>query len=187
MATTTIYILRLENNKYYIGKSNDVTTRYNYHISGKGSAWTRKYKPISIEKTIPGASVFDEDKVTKQYMAQYGIDNVRGGSYVEVTLDDNQIESLKKEIWGAQDKCTNCGRTGHFVKDCYAKTDVSGNIIDNECEWECEYCSRMFQSEYGCMVHERTCKEKDACYRCGRQGHYASDCYARRHIDGCIL
>ena len=27
-------------------------------------------------------------------------------------------------------------------------------------------------------------KQKNTCYRCGREGHYASNCYAKTHIDG---
>jgi hypothetical protein len=40
------------------------------------------------------------------------------------------MEALKMEIWGAKDLCTQCGRAGHWVKDCYAKTDASGNSIE---------------------------------------------------------
>ena len=61
---TNIYVLRLEGNRYYVGKSNDVVTRYQQHINGYGSAWTRKYKPISLEKTIKNVSSFEEDKIT---------------------------------------------------------------------------------------------------------------------------
>lgn len=25
------------------------------------------------------------------------------------------------------------------------------------------------------------------CYRCGRKGHYADDCYAEIHVDGYLL
>jgi len=148
---TNIYIIRLEGNRYYIGKSDDVLKRYQQHINGYGSAWTRKYKPISLEKTINSVSPFEEDKITKEYMSKYGIDKVRGGSYVEVELSAMQRESLNKEIWAAKDLCTQCGRPGHFVKDCYARTDVIGNTIeyeeedsdeeegsDEEDEWECE-------------------------------------------------
>lgn len=155
--TTNIYILRLEGGRYYIGKTNNLIKRYEEHLNGNGSAWTRKYKPISLEKTISNASPFDEDKYTKEYMSKYGIEKVRGGSYVEVDLDDLQKESLNREIWGAKDCCTNCGKKGHFVKDCYVKKKES--------------TSKSFKSV-------------PTCFRCGRPGHYSSECYASRNIKG---
>ena len=133
---TNIYILRLEGGRYYVGKSEDVQHRYQQHMNGHGSAWTRKYKPVSLEKIIAGASPFDEDKVTKEYMNKYGIDKVRGGSYVEVELSDMQEKSVYKEIWAANDLCTQCGRLGHFIKNCYASIDVRGNPIVGEEEEE---------------------------------------------------
>ena len=127
--TTTIYVLRLEEGRYYVGKTNDVQRRYEEHLNGHGSAWTRKYRPITLERTISGASSFDEDKVTKELMAKYGIEKVRGGTYVKVDLDVLQWESLILELRGATDKCLRCGRSGHFVSDCYARLDVEGREI----------------------------------------------------------
>jgi cellular nucleic acid-binding protein len=211
MSNTNIYVLRLEYGRYYIGKSDDVMQRYQQHLRGSGAAWTRKYKPISLEKTIENVSSFEEDKITKEYMSKYGIDNVRGGSYVEIELSKFHTEALKMEIWAAKDLCTQCGRTGHFVKDCYAKTDTSGNKIEydessdeEECEdvWCCENCDRTFTTAFGCGVHEKRCKEKNpktrnikqtsgkkeaACYRCGNTGHYSPECYATRHVKGYFL
>lgn len=129
MANTCIYVLRLEGGRYYIGKSDNVMNRYQQHLNGNGSAWTRKYKPVSFERTIENVSPFEEDKITKEYMSKYGIDKVRGGSYVEVELSEFHIDALQMEIWAAKDLCTQCGRSGHFVRDCYAKTDVTGNKI----------------------------------------------------------
>ena len=202
MATTNIYVLRLEGGRFYVGKSDNVMSRYQQHLNGSGSAWTKKYKPVSLEKTIENVSPFEEDKITKEYMNKYGIDKVRGGSYVEIELSDFHKDALKMEIWGAKDLCTNCGRAGHFVKDCYAVKDASGNKIEyedseddsEEEEWICEFCDRGFSTKFGCIVHEKTCKEKNkkktkenACYRCGRPGHYAPDCYASKHIKGYYL
>ena len=48
MYKTNIYILRLEGGKYYVGKSDNPTKRYQEHLNGSGSAWTKKYPPISV-------------------------------------------------------------------------------------------------------------------------------------------
>ena len=116
--TTTVYVLKLEEGKYYVGKSTDIIERFRAHWRGDGAVWTRRYKPIVIEKMVKHASPFDEDKLTKETMAKYGIDNVRGGAYVEMTLSECQKASLRKEIWAANDLCTRCGSPNHFAKDC---------------------------------------------------------------------
>ena len=127
-----IYILKLENGKSYIGKTTNPSFRIERHFNSTGSAWTSKYNPVSVEAIVPDCDDYDEDKYTKKYMAKYGIENVRGGSYVQIELSEFHTEALKMEIWGANDRCVQCGRTGHFVKHCYAKTDISGNTIEYE-------------------------------------------------------
>ena len=86
-----IYILKLENGKYYVGKTNNPEYRLNNHFNENGSAWTKKHKPIKILKLIPNCDNYDEDKITRQYMDKYGINNVRGGSFVSVKLDKSTV------------------------------------------------------------------------------------------------
>jgi len=155
--TTNIYILKLKGGNYYVGKTNNVEKRFLEHLSGKGSAWTTKHEPIEVSQVISNASPFDEDRYVKEYMHKYGINKVRGGTYVTEELDETQEYNLKKEIWGANDCCTQCGRKGHFVKDCKEKIDVYG---DNVFVYECDYCKKEFNTEAECEKHETFCKNK---------------------------
>ena len=115
---SSIYILKLEGGKYYIGKSGNVERRFHDHMSGNGSVWTRLHHPIELEKVISNTSAFDEDRYVKEYMSIHGVDNVRGGSYTTVDLSDEQKAFLTREIWGAQDLCARCGEAGHFIRHC---------------------------------------------------------------------
>ena len=47
-----IYILKLTNNKYYVGKTNNPEMRLQSHFSLTGSQWTKKYKPIEVMEMI---------------------------------------------------------------------------------------------------------------------------------------
>ena len=48
-------------------------------------------------------------------MDKYGINNVRGGSFVSVELDNSVIILYNNEN-GTNDKCFKCGEKGHFPK-----------------------------------------------------------------------
>jgi hypothetical protein len=122
---TNIYILRLIQNNFYIGKSNNPLKRIEQHMTGKGSVWTKKYPPVSIEKIIPNVSVFDEDKFVKMYMAEHGIDKVRGGAYVRSYLDASEKAYILREIRKSIDVCVNCGCRDHFSSSC-PKRKTSG-------------------------------------------------------------
>ena len=126
----TIYVLLCEEGKYYVGKTNrDIDVRFQEHIAGKGSEWTRTYKPAKVINTFPNADEFDEDKYTKIYMKTYGIENVRGGTYTQIVLPDYCMLALEKELCSASDLCYRCGRPGHFARQCYAKTNTEDSLI----------------------------------------------------------
>ena len=81
-----IYILKLINDKYYVGKSNNPSIRLESHFSSNGSVWTQKYKPLEVIEVIPDCDNYDEDKYTLKMMNKYGILNVRGGSFCQINL-----------------------------------------------------------------------------------------------------
>ena len=113
-----IYILLLEQNKYYVGKTDNPRFRIKSHFKENGSAWTKKYSPLKLLELIPNCDNFDEDKYTKIYMNKYGINNVRGGSFCQIELDKRTYEILQKMIFSATDKCYLCGKEGHFIDKC---------------------------------------------------------------------
>jgi hypothetical protein len=115
-----IYVLELEQGKYYVGKTNDPQFRIQTHFNNNtgGSVWTKRFKPVRVLELIPDCDDYDEDKYTKKYMDTYGIDNVRGGSFVSVELDSFTKEQLVKMSNGTNNRCFKCGEDTHFVKDC---------------------------------------------------------------------
>ena len=93
-----IYVLELENKKYYVGKTTNPDFRLEQHKNNSGSQWTKKYKPIRLYQLIPDCDDYDENKYTQMYMDKYGVNNVRGGSYVQIKLDKVTIENLEKIV-----------------------------------------------------------------------------------------
>lgn len=121
MTCLIIYALKLEKGKYYVGKTHrteGVELRFEEHLTGRGSEWTKLYKPVSIAESYEHDSTFEEDVLTKKYMMKYGIENVRGGSYTKIDLEEWQMKSLEHEFKSVSDKCFKCGKHGHFAKDC---------------------------------------------------------------------
>lgn len=90
-----LYALKLEHGKYYIGRAYDVLWRYRSHVEGAGAQWTSSHRPIDlietkrIEASLRDKPDLAESKLTIEYMARYGWQNVRGGDFT--VLDDAVI------------------------------------------------------------------------------------------------
>ena len=126
-----LYVLKLQNDKYYIGKTKDIKLRLDQHFSNTySSQFIGKYKPVEVLETISYIEDFDEDKYVLKYMKEKGIDNVRGGSFSSIELTENEKNFISKLIKTTEDRCYNCGDTSHFLCDCPVKNDDFG-LDDN--------------------------------------------------------
>jgi len=139
-----IYILELENNKYYIGKTTNPNFRLEQHFNNSGAQWTKKYKPINVLELLLNCDDYDEDKYTIKYMEKYGINNVRGGSFCEIKLNDNNISTLNQIINSVTDKCYICGNKGHYTNECNIKFVKKEQIPIINLNEKCDCISSFF-------------------------------------------
>ena len=134
-----IYVLKLEGEKYYVGKTNHTFQRFNQHATGSGAKWTKKFPVVDLHAFHPNMKDSDENKLTIQMMQNYGVKNVRGGSWTKVDMTDREIQalenkvSLRKKTRNYRKKsgmfCTRCGRTSHNFESCYARFHADGSVL----------------------------------------------------------
>jgi len=127
-----IYVLQLQNDKYYVGKTINPHFRIETHFTNNGSEWTKLYKPIKLVELVPNCDHYDEDKYTYKYMDMFGIDNVRGGSYSTPVLDNCTINHLVKISNSVNNRCYTCGQYGHYANKCRYSRDSSNSSIINK-------------------------------------------------------
>ena len=99
--TEYVYVWELEEDKYYIGWSENLSRRLDEHITEEGSLWTKKYKPISIVEIIRGDKSVEKSK-TLEYMKKKGFQNVRGSIWCILEYKTVPFEIQKYLLNGIQ-------------------------------------------------------------------------------------
>lgn len=130
--TTNVYILQLENNKVYVGKSVDITRRLQEHSNHEGSVFTKRYKPLGVLPrlgNVQGLGDAAERDETLKYMYMRGVENVRGWKYVNINLSKQESDEAESNIREMFDLCRKCGLQGHFVAQCKSKLDRLGKRL----------------------------------------------------------
>lgn len=118
---------------YYVGKTRkSVEERFLEHVEQRdGAQWTGLHAPIRLvnnagPSTIDPEDKFSEDTLVYRTMEIHGIDNVRGGSYCQIRLTNEQVQELSRKLTAATDRCYRCNAQGHFIKQCPAHENKWG-------------------------------------------------------------
>ena len=86
----------IEKNEGSISSSYGMDTRFNGFRSSK---WIQKYPPknrrSALIEMIPNCSLEDENRITIEYMKEFGIENVRGGKWCNIVLRPEQIREIE--------------------------------------------------------------------------------------------
>ena len=112
-----IYVLELKGGKYYVGKTNHTFQRFEQHKSGTGAKWTQKHGVVDLFAFHKNMYDRDENKITIQMMRQYGVKNVRGGSWTKVNMTEREIQKLEIEFIQTLGEKLSVKRKRNFVQD----------------------------------------------------------------------
>ena len=147
----TVYILELENGKYYVGSTTNRKRRLQEHIKRKGSKWTKEHKPIRVlreYRRIPSRYVLGmESRVTAECMLEFGVNNVRGSMF--------------------------CGTREFHMGDADALTKFIGHYNDLNYR---KVSARLQSTLPPAPRRVRIVYNDGRCYRCGKKGHIAANC-----------
>ena len=128
-----IYVLKLRQRKYYVGKTDHTLQRFNQHMRKNGAKWTKKYPVVDLYDFHPRMKASDENRITREMMRKFGVANVRGGSWTKVNMTKSEIARLEAKLNQKKSvstkKCTRCGRDSHTKSKCYARTHKNGSRL----------------------------------------------------------
>lgn len=94
-----LFVAKLEEGKYFIGKTTKLSLAILNEDNGLGSPWTQRFKPtelltiIELKEECCESFRNTHNEVTKIMMLKYGYENVRGGGFfrLEPGLHKNKV------------------------------------------------------------------------------------------------
>ena len=120
-----VYVLKLEDGKYYVGSSEYIESRVQAHFVGHGSAWTKMHKPVERITLLTSPMTHLESWERLEFLNRvlcHGIENVRGWAYSSTFLSVDELYNLLQDIAEAKNLCRRCYRDTHFICNCKETT-----------------------------------------------------------------
>ena len=92
-----VFVLKLENDKWYVGHSSNAEKYIKKTFDGHGPLWTQLHKPKEVAGLLLGDKSL-QNVITLEYMKKYGINNVRGYAYSARELQPNIYQALVQRL-----------------------------------------------------------------------------------------
>lgn len=94
-----VYVLRLANNKFYVGSTNDIYILLKQVFSKKtDNKWLKLYTPLYVDKIVHNCTSEEEYKYLLKYIKDYGVENVRGQLFDSFTHEQESLKEIIEKI-----------------------------------------------------------------------------------------
>lgn len=117
-----VYVLRLEEGRYYVGKTGRaVETRVEEHFSSPKPAWIKSHRPLEAVRPItfiPSDLESWERAEVLERMWVHGAARVRGWQFTRLDLTPTQRTQIVVELCERKNLCRRCGQAGHMYSSC---------------------------------------------------------------------
>jgi hypothetical protein len=81
-----IYVLKLVEDRYYVGRTSNILRRIKEHFTKKGALYTKTFKPLKVIEVKHEETNDDEMKMTFIYVEKYGWEKVRGSYWCSLEI-----------------------------------------------------------------------------------------------------
>ena len=131
---TRLFVFKLVKGKFFVGRTKkDVEHELSRHRAGDGHPWSAKFPPVRGDDATYFSTEIshnaEEDAMTERLMHEFGVENVRGGTYKQMTLPEHLEKTLNDKFRCWEDECFVCKKVGHFSRQC---PDWETRIVDAE-------------------------------------------------------
>ena len=124
-----IYVLKLVEDRYYVGRTINIFRRIQEHFTDGGSIYTKKYKPLKVVEVEEETTTDDERKMTFKYVEKYGWGKVRGSYWCSLEIKRwPNLKSYEKMKSQRDKKLLEIANLEKHIKNMYVNENK--NIIE---------------------------------------------------------
>ena len=165
-----LIIIQCENNKLYIEATTDINKTLNKYFNGNSINWPDwliSHPPIKVFQIYATNDGLDEDKLVLYFMNIFGINNVRGGTFNDIIIKDEDFFVIKKMLnrYNCKYKRTDCNiienNIGHQRDHQYNINNMSDKDKDKDNENVFEIISD--NEEFNNNLHDCDHRNENKC------------------------